>query len=88
MPYVSGAKYIRNTLTGAVFEYRDSIVGRADLEVMTADAGGNLVKVVTKAEDTTAKLNPTKTPEKKEAPASKPPTSPVSKQPTMKPVDA
>lgn len=86
MPYVNGTQYIRNSLTGAVFPFRDSLVGLTDLEVVVADGSGNLTAVPTGAKES-AKLNPTKTPEKKEAPVGKQPIAQATKVPTMKPVD-
>lgn len=83
--YKEGARYLQHRTTGAVFQYRDRIAGNTDLIEMTADADGNLVKVEPRpAAETVKKMNPTKTPEKKEAPATTAKTAAPTK-PTLTP---
>lgn len=85
--YKEGQRYLRNNVTGAVFQYRDRIAGLADMVEMQADAEGNLTKVEPRAkEEVTRKLNPTKTPEK---PRTAPPQKPTQHKapPTLTPTD-
>lgn len=83
--YVEGQRYLRNRITGAVFQHRDRLIGLKDLEEYTADADGNLVKVEARPV-ATEKLNPTKTPEKKATAPAKTAT-PTPARPTLNPAD-
>jgi hypothetical protein len=83
--YKPGQKYFQHRTTGAVFQYRDRIAGNTDLMEMVANDEGVLEKVQPRvAAETTRKLNPTKTPEKKDtAPAQTKTAAPT--KPTLTP---
>lgn len=85
--YKSGARYLRNSTTGAVFQYRDSIAGLAGMELLEADDDGNLQKVENRPPPDVAALNPTRTPEKKEAPKTVQTVKTSTKPSTMPPVE-
>lgn len=83
--YKPGQKYFQHRTTGAVFQYRDRIAGNTDLVEMVANDDGELVKVEPRvAAETTKKLNPTKTPEKKDMAPPQTKTATVTK-PTLTP---
>jgi len=84
--YKAGQRYFKNTVTGAVFQYRERLVGMANLDEYEANEDGELVKVGGRPK-AVEKLNPTDTPEKQEtaAPAVTKPT--VTKPPTMTSVE-
>lgn len=46
MAYVEGQRYLRNVHTGAVFQYRASIAGMADIEEVAVDSEGELASVL------------------------------------------
>lgn len=90
--YKPGQKYFRNKNTGAVFQYREQLVGMNHLELYTANEEGELEKVLSRVPPN-EQLSPTKTPEKAGdtgKPVAPKPATPVAKtqaKPTMAPVN-
>lgn len=61
-----GQRYYRNRITGGVFQAHERLEGLDDMELMEADDDGELQKVEGRgSQESRDKLNPTKTPEKK-----------------------
>ena len=83
--YKAGQRYFKNTVTGAVFQYRERLIGIANLDEYEANEDGELVKVGGRPK-AVEKLNPTDTPEKAAPePVVTKPT--VNKTPTMTSVE-
>lgn len=84
--YKEGTRYVRSRVTGAVFNYKESLVGLGDLEVVVADAEGNLQKAADARKEPSPQLAPTKTPEKKTV-STTPAKAAADKKPTLVPAE-
>jgi len=61
-----GQEYYRNRITGGVFQAHPRLEGLDDLELMVADENGELQKKEAASAESKRRLNPTRTPEKKD----------------------
>lgn len=83
--YVEGQRYLRNKNTGAVFQYKERLAGFQGMELLEANAEGELVAVGNRVAPD-PQLSPTKTPEKPVPTVTRQPLKTPTGKPIMNPV--